>query len=399
MLLPYVWVFLATAGAVAAVMPAVLWFARKVRAIDRPSDRKVHPRPTPTLGGLGILVGVLVGIGVGALIPSFRSLYRDTSELQGTLVAAVVVAGIGAVDDLRSLSAPAKVAGQVLAAGVLVLFGIELLFFWLPKPIGIISLGSDLAVPLTVLWVLVIVNSVNLIDGLDGLAAGIVVIAAAAFFVWVYISPPAPSGQVSAAALLSAVIAGAGIGFLPYNFHPARIFMGDLGSGVLGLLLAAATVSGVGQTVQPSGGDLAAFAIPVLIPAIVLAVPLTDVALAIIRRLRRGRPVFAPDKDHIHHQLREIGHTHRQAVVIMYLWSVLLAGSALAISFINGRALVGGVVGTTLLLIAATFVPRRIRQSRRLRRLAVERAVAEETDGERATAGRDPSPRLGTKPA
>src|SRR6266516_999705 len=238
---PYLGVFLATAGAVLAVTPIVRWLAVKIGAIDRPSDRKVHPKPTPTLGGLGILVGVLVGLGVGALIPSFRSLYRDTSELQGTLVAAGVISLIGAVDDFRTLSAPAKVAGQVLAAGMLVLFGIELLFFWLPHPIGIISLGSDLAVPLTVLWVLVTVNAVNLIDGLDGLAAGIVVIAAVAFFVWVYVSPPAFTGPVSTAALLSAIIAGAGVGFLPYNFYPARIFMGDLGSGLLGLLLAAAT--------------------------------------------------------------------------------------------------------------------------------------------------------------
>jgi UDP-GlcNAc:undecaprenyl-phosphate GlcNAc-1-phosphate transferase len=167
---------------------------------------------------------------------------------------------------------------------------------------------------------------------------------------------------------LSAITAGAAIGFLPYNFYPARIFMGDSGSMLLGVLLAAATISGVGSTVAPSGGALAALAIPVLIPAIVLAVPLADVALAIARRLRRGRPVFAPDKEHIHHQLREIGHTHRQAVLMMYLWSLLLAGSALAISFINGRALVAVIVGAALLIIAATFVPRRIRESRRQRR-------------------------------
>jgi UDP-GlcNAc:undecaprenyl-phosphate GlcNAc-1-phosphate transferase len=219
-----------------------------------------------------------------------------------------------------------------------------------------------------VLWVLVMVNGINLMDGLDGLAAGIVVIAATAFFVWVYVQPPVLAGPVSAAAVLSAVAAGAALGFLPYNFHPARIFMGDTGSMPLGVVLAAATISGVGQTLQPSGGDLAAFAIPVAIPAIVLAVPLADIVLAIVRRLRNHRPVFAPDKEHIHYQLREIGHTHRQAVLIMYLWSVLLAGAALAVAFINGRLVVGSVVGGALLLIAATLLPRRIRESRRRRR-------------------------------
>jgi UDP-GlcNAc:undecaprenyl-phosphate GlcNAc-1-phosphate transferase len=369
MLGPYAWVFLVTAVAVAVVTPGVLWFARKVGAIDRPSDRKIHPKPTPTLGGVGILLGVAAGVGVASLTPAFREVFRDSSELEGTLVAAAVVVGVGAIDDLRSLSAPAKVAGQVLAAGLLILYGgIELHYFWFPFGQGIISLGPDLAVPLTVLWVLVAVNAINLMDGLDGLAAGIVVIAAAAFFIWVYSVPPSFSGPVSTAGLLSAITAGAAVGFLPYNFYPARIFMGDSGSMLLGVLLAAATISGVGSTVDPSGGDLAALAIPVLIPAIVLAVPLADVALAIVRRLRRGRPVFAPDKEHIHHQLREIGHTHRQAVLMMYLWSVLLAGSALAISFINGRGLVAVILGATLMIIAATFIPRRIRESRRQRR-------------------------------
>jgi UDP-GlcNAc:undecaprenyl-phosphate GlcNAc-1-phosphate transferase len=133
---------------------------------------------------------------------------------------------------------------------------------------------------------------------------------------------------------------------------------------LLGALLAAATISGVGQTVEPSGGDIAAFSIPILIPLIVLAVPLSDVALAVVRRLRRGRPVFAPDKEHIHYQLQEIGHTHRRAVLIMYLWSVLLAGSGLAITFINGRAVLAGMVGGSLVVIAATVLPQRIRKGR-----------------------------------
>src|SRR5438093_5855290 len=138
--------------------------------------------------------------------------------------------------------------------------------------------------------------------------------------------------------------------------------MGDSGSMLLGLLLASATISGVGRSVQqPSGGDIAAFSIPVLIPVIVLAVPLTDVALAVIRRLRRGRPVFAPDKEHIHHQLREIGHTHRRTVLLMYYWAVLLAGSGLAVSFINGRLIVGSILLAALALIGATIIPRRLR--------------------------------------
>ena len=374
----YLGVLLATAATVAAATPLVRRLAVRLGAIDHPSDRKVHPKPTPTMGGVAILVGVAAGLGVAYLIPQFRAVYRESLELQGTLLAAVLVTVLGLVDDLWSLSPPAKVAGQVLAAGLLVINGVELLFFWFPSQ-GVISLGPDLSVPLTIAWVLILVNAVNLIDGLDGLAAGIVVIGAAAFFGWVYVSPaafPSISGpHVSASALLSAVAAGAALGFLPHNFYPARIFMGDSGSMLLGLLLAAATISGVGRTIQPSGGAIAAFSIPVLIPVIVLAVPLADVALAILRRLRRGRPVFAPDKEHLHHQLREIGHTHRQAVLIMYLWSTLMAGSALAISFITGWLIPGLVVGASVGLIAATVLPRRVRRYRRMR--AVRRAGVE----------------------
>jgi len=381
---PFIVVFLATAAAVAAVTPLVRWVSVKVGAIDRPSDRKVHPKPTPTGGGLGILIGVLFGLAIAYLIPEFRRLYRQTLELQGTIFAALVITAVGLLDDRRALSAPAKAAGQILAAGLLILNGVELLFFWFPSQ-GVISMGPDLAVPLTIAWVLIMVNAVNLIDGLDGLAAGIVIIAAGAFFVWVYHSPSLFPEASQAAALLCAVAAGAALGFLPYNFYPARIFMGDSGAMLLGLLLAAATVSGVGRTLRPHGGDVAAFAIPVLIPVFVLAVPLIDVAMAVIRRLRRGRPVFAPDKEHIHHQLREIGHTHRRAVLTMYFWAILLAGSGLAVSFINGRLINSVILATALTLIAATIVPSRIRERRaaRLRKTSEPPTEAE----------------IGTKPA
>ncbi len=363
---PYLVVFLVSAGTVLLITPLVRGLAARFGAIDRPSDRKVHPKPTPTLGGIGILAGVLVAMAVAYFIPEFRRLYSQSLELQGVALGALVITALGIVDDVRALSAPAKAAGQILAAGLLILNGVELLFFWFPTQ-GVISLGSDVAVPLTVAWVLIMVNATNLIDGLDGLAAGIVAIAAGAFFVWVYIAPSTFSESASIAALLAAIAAGAAVGFLPYNFYPARIFMGDSGAMLLGLLLAASTIAGVGRTIQPSRGALAAFAIPVLIPLFVLAVPLVDVGMAIVRRIRKGRPIFAPDKEHIHHQLREIGHTHRRAVLTMYFWSVLLAGSGLAVSFIHDRAVVSALLGIALMLIGASFIPRRLRERRRTR--------------------------------
>jgi UDP-GlcNAc:undecaprenyl-phosphate/decaprenyl-phosphate GlcNAc-1-phosphate transferase len=365
---PYLGVFLASAFAVAIVTPLVRRLAIRVGAIDKPSDRKVHPKPTPTGGGVGLLIGVGAGLGTALLFPQLRSAFFDSSELQGTMLAALVITLVGLIDDLFNLSAPAKVAGQILSAGLLILTGVELLYFWFPLGYGTVIVGSDQAVLLTVVWVLIMVNAINLMDGLDGLAAGMVVIAATAFFVYLYWGPSNFISQPTGAKVLAAVTAGAALGFLPYNFYPAKIFMGDSGSMLLGLLMASATISGVGRTLLPSGGDIAAFSIPVLIPVIVLAVPLVDVALAVIRRLRRGRSVFAPDKEHIHHQLREVGHTHRRAVLIIYLWGALAAGCALAITYINGRGLLAVVVGTALLLIAATYVPQRLRESARERK-------------------------------
>jgi UDP-GlcNAc:undecaprenyl-phosphate GlcNAc-1-phosphate transferase len=365
----YLIVFGASAGAAFVMTPLVRRFAVRTGAIDRPSDRKVHPKPTPTLGGLAIYLGVFVGMAVSRVLPFFHQLHQSSSEPAAVLLGGLVILVIGVYDDVRGTSAAAKVSGQVLAAGILVLLGVQLLYFWFPGQ-GILSLGSDLAVPLTVLWVVAMVNAVNLIDGLDGLAAGTVAIASVAFFAYILVSPEgtAPSGQpiASTAALVSAIAAGVCIGFLPWNFYPARIFMGDSGSMLLGVLLAVATISGVGRTATaPSGGDLAAFAMPVLIPLIVLALPFLDVMFAIVRRLRRGRPVTNPDKEHIHHRLMDIGHSHRQAVLLMYLWSALISAAALAVALINGRVLVGVILGMTAVVLAATSLPRMRGTSRR----------------------------------
>jgi UDP-GlcNAc:undecaprenyl-phosphate/decaprenyl-phosphate GlcNAc-1-phosphate transferase len=364
--IPYLIVFGASAGAALVTTPLVRRFAVRTGAIDRPSDRKVHPKPTPTLGGLAIYVGVLVGMGVSHLMPFFRQLHHVSSEPVAAILGGLVILVVGVYDDVRGTSPAAKAAGQVLAAGVLILLGVQLLYFWFPGQ-GILSLGSDLGVPLTVLWIVAMMNAVNLIDGLDGLAAGTVAIAAVAFFAYVYVSP----GQTlylhaSTAALLAAIVAGSAVGFLPWNFNPARIFMGDSGAMLLGMLLAVATISGVGRTsAQPSGGDLAAFAIPIIIPVIVLALPFLDVMFAIARRIRSGRPVTHPDKQHIHHRLMDIGHTHRQAVLLMYLWSALISLAAIAVALINGRVLVGAILVATAVVLAATSLPRMRSTSRR----------------------------------
>ena len=367
-MIPYLIVFGASAGAAFVATPLVRRFAVRSGAIDRPSDRKVHPKPTPTLGGLALYIGVVIGMGVSRMLPFFHQLHQSSSEPAAALLGGLVILLIGTYDDLRGTSAAAKVSGQVLAAGILILLGVQLLWFWFPGQ-GILSLGPDLGVPLTVLWVIAMTNAVNLIDGLDGLAAGTVAIAAIAFFAYVFVTrTPNIYGTASPAALLTAITAGVAVGFLPWNFNPARIFMGDSGAMLLGLLLAVATISGIGSSTGVSGGDLAVFAMPVIIPIVVLALPFLDVMFAIARRIRRGRPVTHPDKEHIHHRLMDIGHSHRKAVLLMYLWSALVSGAALSVALINGRVIVGTILVATAVLLAGTTLPRLRRNGARSER-------------------------------
>jgi UDP-GlcNAc:undecaprenyl-phosphate/decaprenyl-phosphate GlcNAc-1-phosphate transferase len=354
---PYLLVFAASAGVTFLVTPVVRRLSLWRGWIDQPSDRKVHPRPTPTAGGLAMYVGVAAGLLAARAIPFLSDLRETSSELDAAFVAATVVVVLGMVDDTRGVSAFGKLAGQVLAAGIVVLLGVQLLYFYFPGQ-DVLALPPDLAVPLTVLWIVALMNAVNLVDGLDGLAAGMVAIAAIAFFA--YFRTPDGGDQASVAALMSTIVAGVALGFLPWNFYPAKIFMGDSGALLLGLLMAVATISGVGQDLEgPSGGDLAAIAIPIVIPLLVLAVPLLDVVLAIVRRMRKGIGIAHADKEHIHHRLMDIGHSHRQAVLLMYLWSALIAGAALVVAYVDGRVLVGVILVSGVLV--ATVLPRLIR--------------------------------------
>ena len=350
--------------------PLVRWTALRAGFIVQPSDRKVHAEPTPTLGGAAILLG-MVGAGlVASLLPfqDFREVFANSSEPLGIAAGGLIIFTLGMVDDVRDLPAPVKLAGQIFAAGIVYLSGVQARF--IPLPDQVISLGADVSVLVTVGWLVAIVNAVNLVDGLDGLAAGIVAIAASAFFVYtyqletnqdLYLAPTAP--------LLAILIVGSALGFLRHNFHPAAIFMGDSGAMLFGLVLGAATVSGVGSVASElssstSGVFLAYF--PLLIPLAVLALPIADALLAIVRRARKRRSIFHADKQHIHHRLMDLGHGHRQAVIVMYVWSALAAGAGLAFSFLDRNDVifalpiaVGAIVLYTLFPLLTKLVQQR----------------------------------------
>ena len=339
--------------------PLVRRLALRIGAVDIPDDRKVHAEPTPLLGGLAMYLGLLAGVMTAWLLPDMQELFRESTEAAGIVVAGTALVALGLLDDVRGMRATTKLAGQLLAAGVLVLGGIQLFYFWLPG-VGILSLSPDFSALLTVIWTVALINAVNLIDGLDGLAVGVTIIAAAAFFV--YANQAADAGPTTAE-LLTVIMVGAGFGFLRYNFHPARIFMGDTGSMLLGMLLASATVSAIGRTTEPQFIDVAGFVVPALLPLAVVAIPLADAGLAIIRRVRGRRPVFHADKRHIHHWLMDMARNHRQAVLVMYLWSGLLAAAAIVLAVGPGVVWRFVSLGIVLVMLASVVIlPRMFRR-------------------------------------
>ena len=359
----YLIVFLVAAVTTFALTPLVRRLAVRFGAIDAPSERKLHVVPTPTMGGLAMFGGFLVALGVSRILPFFEPMNATAVEPLGTVVACTLMVGLGVIDDRRGTSALAKLTAQIFIAGILVLLGVQLAYFVLPGE-GLAVLGTDEAVPLTILWVLAAANAINLVDGLDGLAAGMVAIAAGTFFIYLVRGADA-SATASVAALLSAITVGICLGFLPWNFHPAKIFMGDTGSMLLGMLVAVATISGVGRNpVPPERGDVAVIALPLLVPLLVLAIPFLDVLLAVVRRTRRGIGIAHADKEHIFHRLMDIGHGHRQTVLLMYLWSGLVCGSALAIGVIDGLLVAGVIVGCALVLFLVTALPRLLERRR-----------------------------------
>jgi UDP-GlcNAc:undecaprenyl-phosphate GlcNAc-1-phosphate transferase len=359
----YLIALLVAAGTTFALTPLVRRLSIRLRVIDHPSDRKVHPTPTPTMGGLAMWGGFLAAMAVSRFLPAFASMNLTSVEPMAAVVTCTLMMLVGAVDDRRGIRALTKLTAQIFIAGVLVLLGVQLAYFVLPGE-GIAVLGADDAVPLTILWVIAAVNAVNLVDGLDGLAAGMVAIAAAAFFAYL-MRGGVGSDTGTVAALLSAITVGICLGFLPWNFHPAKIFMGDTGAMLLGMLVAISTIAGVGlDPFPPTSGEVAVIALPLLVPLLVLGIPFLDVILAIVRRMRRGLGIAHADKQHIHHQLMLIGHGHREAVLLMYLWSALLAGSTLAIGAIDGRVALGVTLVGAAILFLVTALPRLLEHRR-----------------------------------
>ncbi|HLW44926.1 MAG TPA: undecaprenyl/decaprenyl-phosphate alpha-N-acetylglucosaminyl 1-phosphate transferase [Acidimicrobiales bacterium] len=336
----YAWyaVVLAVAAAVtaASAWPAS-WFARKVGYVAIPGDRMVHTRTTPYGGGPAMFLGFLVAMMVAASIHSLRPIFSGSSEPLGVVLAAAAIFGVGLIDDARDMSAPAKIAGQVLAASILYFLGVTL--YWFKVPLGgVVSLTPGITPLIMALWVIALTNAVNLIDGLDGLAAGVVAIGGGALAVYgLRLIEVGVLTKTNIGPLIAVIACGVCLGFLPFNFHPAKMFMGDSGALLLGLLMSAATMV-IGGRIPPSSpttGFTFFFFAPLLIPFFILGVPILDMAFAFVRRTARGTGFHTPDKDHIHHRLLRLGHGHRRSVVILWAWTAILSGFILFPLFVK----------------------------------------------------------------
>jgi UDP-GlcNAc:undecaprenyl-phosphate GlcNAc-1-phosphate transferase len=393
----YLYILIIAAAVTYLLTPLVRRFAIAINAQHAPRSRDVHKAPTPLLGGLAMYGGLAAALLVADRLKYLQQAFPSSRTIVGLLLAAGLLVVIGIVDDRWEIGAIPKLAGQIAAGGIVAWSGAFL--GWIPLPGGeTLLLEPDLSYTITILIVVATINAVNFIDGLDGLAAGVVGISALAFMVYSYTltnSVHIPSQSVPA--VVSAVLAGICIGFLPHNFNPARIFMGDTGSMLLGLLLAYGPIVSTASLDQnilvnyASNKPVDRFAtiLPLLLPIAILIIPYTDLLLAVVRRMLAGQSPFAADRQHLHHRLQNLGHSHRQTVLLMYLWAALFSGTVVGLSVIRVPLiwLALATVGAVVALLLATMpglrpwrsTGKRAAGTRRRRQTAVTTARSTQT--------------------
>ena len=337
----YMLVFLV--AAVGCYLTAGLWrrVATRSGAMAIARARDVHTKPTPYFGGVAMLCGVGLAFLLASTLPFLGRHAVVTRDSLGIFLAALVICVVGAIDDMIDLPVVTKVFGQVLAAGVAVLFGVRM--YWISLPGSVYALDSLASTMVTVVFIFVCVNAINLVDGLDGLAAGVVGLGASAMFCYTYfLAHEENLGVATTASLITVTISGVCLGFLPHNVHPAKMFMGDSGSMLLGLLLACSTISFTGQIdASVLGSSLMGAGwlpgwLPLILPIAIMFLPLLDTIMAYIRRTVAGKWWFQADKKHLHHRLLERGHSQVSAVIVMYLWTATIAYGVMGIGLFGG---------------------------------------------------------------
>ena len=349
--------------AVAAVVTFAATFltlrlSRKHSIMPEIRERDVHTDPTPRIGGLAMLIGFLVSLAVAASLGWFRSVFEDPIHILAIAAAATLIAIIGVLDDILDLDWTIKLAGQFMAAGILAWQGVQIVSL----PIGGLVIGSyGVSIVVTIFVTVLVMNAVNFIDGLDGLVAGVVLIGTIVFFIYTYllVQQTSPTNYFNLASLLSAIVIGMCLGFLPLNWHKAKIFMGDSGAMLLGLLMATSALAVTGQ-IDPgavSNELLAPAFLPLVLPLAILLLPLLDLTLAVLRRIRAGKSPFSADRKHIHHKLQDFGHSHIGSVMVFYLWTAVISLSTLALLFIPAKLVLVLTIAAGIPLLVFTAWP------------------------------------------
>lgn len=362
----YLLVALTSAAVTFLLTGLIRLLAIRFGVVSYPRQRDVHLRPMPYGGGVAMYAGILGGMLLAHQLPVLSSAFAYSGAVTAVLLAAGLIVLVGFLDDRFELDSLTKLAGQVTSAGILVLFGLQWFVFYVPWGGELNGVGSVLVLDsnqgslLTVFLVVTMINAMNFVDGLDGLAAGLGLIASAATCMFALAQLAERGGDVQAypPALLAGTMAGACLGFLPYNFQPAKLFMGDAGSMLIGLMLAASSTASAGQYTNINLRDSIGLLSPLLVVAAVLFVPLLDLVLAVIRRTKNGQHWSAPDKMHLHHRLLDIGHSQRRAVLLIYLWAGVLAFGAVALTMFDVMFVAWGVGMGLLLAMIVSAIPR-----------------------------------------
>jgi UDP-GlcNAc:undecaprenyl-phosphate GlcNAc-1-phosphate transferase len=368
-------------GVIAALVtfvstPFVVRFATRMNWVVEPDERRVHKVPTPDVGGIAMFLGFIVALAIAWKMGRFSPVFDNNSEPLGVLLAAIVIFATGLVDDIREISSPAKVTGTVIAGLVLVYFGATMFYFRVPF-LDVFVLSNDWIPLITILWLMGMSQAINLIDGLDGLAAGIVAIAAASFFLYSRrLDDLGALAQPNMGPLIAIIALGVCLGFLPHNFNPAKIFMGDSGALFLGLLMAVST-SVVGGRADPNSqtytpGQTYFFLAPLFIPLFILGVPILDTLFAIIRRAVKRQGVATADKGHLHHRLMNLGHGQRRSVLILWLWTTILSGFVLYPIFTKAQTALIPIGTAAIALSLYTVLHPEVRRVRRQSRHEIE---------------------------
>jgi UDP-GlcNAc:undecaprenyl-phosphate/decaprenyl-phosphate GlcNAc-1-phosphate transferase len=339
----YLFILIIAAVVTYLLTPLVRRGAIAINAQHAPRARDVHTQPTPLLGGVAMYGGLVAGLLVADRLTYLQGAFPSSRLIDGLLLAGGLLVVVGIVDDRWGLGAISKLAAQIAAGGIVVWSGAYLP--WIPWPGSeTVLLEPDLSYTVTILIIVATINAVNFIDGLDGLAAGVVGISALGYLVYIYeLTTSVGTPTQSVPAVASAVLAGMCLGFLPHNFNPARIFMGDTGSMLLGLLLAYGPIS---STASLDNSLLTNYAtlhpanrfptiLPLILPVAIWIIPYTDMVLAVIRRTLKGMSMFDADRQHLHHRLQNMGHSHRQTVLLMYLWAATFTGLVIGLSVIR----------------------------------------------------------------